>query len=737
MTATYRISIALLIAMGLFASGLANAQNDATGEEDSFVIEEVIVTAQKREESIHDIPVSVSALAGSKLEDIGASSLADYAAYVPGLNFSSGGSPGLSTITLRGVSPLGSTASVATYIDESPMVSSALFAAANTLTLDLFPYDIERIEVVRGPQGTLYGANALGGLLKYVTRRPGLDNFSGRAGADIRSIKSGGNGSFGLRGLVNIPIVPGEFAISASGFHQKTDGYIDNVNTGEKDVNEITQEGGRLAGLWVPNDRFSLYLSAIFQSTDADDANFAWYDFFTSEPLGGDLEMGYDLPNSFKQDIAFYSVIAEYDFGWADFVSATSYSDIESQSNSDFTPGFGSIIPVFTGGLIPSGVAPFDVDIDVKKFTQELRLASSGEHRVDWLIGAYYANESNDNNQLGSALTPDGTLIPGLNPIFVAIVPSEYEEIAVFGNLTFNVTDRFDITAGLRWTSNDQSFNQYTNGLLTGFIPTNGTGKSSEDVVTYSLSAPFHVTEDVMIYGRFATGYRPGGPNVLLPGVPPSVDADTLNSYEVGIKARIFDQLATVELSAFYNDWSDIQTHATTAAGLGYLVNSDSAEIRGIEFASFFYPAEGLQLGFNFAYTNAEFTSDSPSIGAVNGDPLPQVPEWQGAITFDYQRQMTGTLDWDIGGGWRYVGEQETYNVFFGPRTIRDYDILDLRTGISTDRWRISLFVKNVLDERAHLNESLEFDQLFGTPLFTRTSISQPRTIGLALDVEF
>lgn len=722
--------------VALLGAASAQAQDDELSSDTGAQRDVIVVTAQKREQTVFDVPASVTVVSGDYLEQIGATTLADYAALVPGLNFSSGGSPGQGSITLRGVSPLGSSSSVGVYLDDAPLGSSGIYARSAGFALDLFPYDIERIEVVRGPQGTLYGASAMGGILKYVSRRPNLEEFEARAGGDVRFIEGAGDASFGLRGNVSVPIVPGVFAVMLSGFQNETAGYIDNTMTGENDTNAVLQQGARLTALLTPSTRFSAVLTAMAQHTESDDNNWTWTDFNTADPLAGDLESQFPLRSPFDQDLRYFSATLNYSFDGADLTAVTAHSSVVSEQIQDVTPQLGSAVPLFTGGLVPAGLTPFLLNLDVEKLTQELRLASSEEGRFEWLIGAYYAKEDVDNNQTISALLPDETPISGLHPLGTAGVPSEYEEFAIFGDVTVRFSDRFDVTAGLRWTENEQTFNQLSGGALFGFVDTDYPGESSEEVVTYMVSPRFAVNDDVVIYGRYATGYRPGGPNVLLPNVPPTVEADTIESFELGLKAKLADGRLAVEASVYQNNWSDIQT-ATGAGGLTWLVNSDSAEIRGFEFSSLLYPADGLEIGANVAYVDAEFVSDSPGTGAVAGDPLPLVPEWQGAATLSYERPLANGLTANFGGAWRFVGDQVTYDLVYGSRTTPSFDSLDLRVGVSSGPWSVRVFANNVLDERAHLNDGLWYDQVTGAPLFTATSVSQPRTLGLSLDVRY
>ena len=232
---------------------------------------EIIVTAQKRTENMLDVPVSISVVDASRLQQGGSKQLTDYSAYVPGMQVDSAGTPGQTTVSLRGIGPLGSNATVGTYIDDAPIGSSGIYNSTNALSFELLPYDIERIEVLRGPQGTLYGASSIGGLIKYVTIAPALDEFEGRFGVEAVDVTDGSGNDFNYGARISFPLVKDSLGMSLSYARRELPAYVDNVQTGEADVNEGTQEGARIAILWQPSATTSVSLSAMRQEVDSDD----------------------------------------------------------------------------------------------------------------------------------------------------------------------------------------------------------------------------------------------------------------------------------------------------------------------------------------------------------------------------------------------------------------------------------------------------------------------------------
>ena len=360
----------------------------AAGQDTSAATQEgegelIVVTAQKREQRIQDVPISISVVDQEQILNSGASQLVDYAAYVPGLQVDNAGSPGRSTLSLRGVAPIGPSATVGIYLDDAPIGSSGIYNRSQVFTLDLLPYDIQRLEVLRGPQGTLYGASSIGGLLKYVTVQPNLSRVSVDAGAELFDVAHGDGLGWGLNAMVNIPIVTDELAVSASYSRRDTPGYVDNILTGDDDVNDAVQKGGRVALLWQPDPNLSVRLSALRQSVDSDNFSIV-YEGPGNGPLApgaGFLSTNSQLPEPFESDFEFYSGTIAYDFGFAEISSTTSYSKLDILETSDASRVFGTI----WGGL-----AIFPATLLQKKWTEEIRLTSASSNRFEWMIGFFF-----------------------------------------------------------------------------------------------------------------------------------------------------------------------------------------------------------------------------------------------------------------------------------------------------------------------------------------------------------
>ena len=725
---------------GLFtaASMVAVIAAMPAGAQEAGVIEtagEIVVTAQKRVQNVQDVPISISVISGDDLLDQGAASLVDYASYTPGMQVTNSGTPGQATITLRGIAPLNSAQTVGIYLDDGPVGSSSIYNRAGNFALDLLPYDIERVEVLRGPQGTLYGASSIGGLLKYVTVQPSTTDFSVRAGIEGFTIKDAGGLGWGAQTLVNVPIIRDKLAISGSFAWRSSPGWVDSVNNAAlRDQNNYEQRGGRVALLWQPTPELSVKLAGIWQTIDSE-GNASYAADLAGRRVGNGHSNNNFLAEPYAFNLDYYAATIDYDFGGVTLTSATTYSKTKSVQEQDATQIFGALFPLLTGGAIPAGLSPFTIDLGLKKWTQELRLASQGGGRFEWLIGGFFTDEKSSNYQIARSYDMDGNVIVPLDPLAIAQLPAAYKEYAVFGNGTFRFTDRLELTAGVRWARNEQDFRQISEGVI---VPTSNTpGSSAENVVTYSVSPQFRFSDDGMIYARVASGYRPGGPNVVLPGVPPTVDADRITNYEVGIKADLADRLLSVDVALFYMDWKDIQV-VRSFGGINGQANGGKAVSKGVEGTLILRPARGLSLTATGAYTDATLSEDVPEIDGLDGDRLPAVPKFSGALRADYQFDLGGSTTGNLGAGVRHTGPRLS-RVASDPLALREkpYTSLDVNASVTfADHWTVRAYARNLLNNKGDMSRGLATDGL-NRPTYVAISPLQPRTIGVALDMAF
>ncbi|KQZ71348.1 hypothetical protein ASE06_18085 [Sphingopyxis sp. Root214] len=696
---------------------------------------EIVVTAQKRTQNVQDVPISIAVVSGEALQEQGSASLVDYAGYVPGMNVSNGGTPGQTTITLRGVAPLNSAQTVGIYLDDAPVGSSAIYNRAGQFTIDLMPYDLERIEVLKGPQGTLYGASSIGGLVKYVTVQPDTREFKVRAGVEGFTIKDAGGIGWGGQVYVNAPIATDTLAISGSFAWRKTPGWVDSINNaGIKDQNDYEQRGGRAALLWQPTPELSVKLAGIWQSLDSD-GNGIYAADLTGKRLGNGHSYNNYVPESYDIDLDYYSATIDYDFGAATLTSATTYSKTQSAQVQDASYAFGVLFPLLTNGAIPPGITPFSLDLGLKKWTQEVRLASPSGGRFEWLVGGFFTDEETSNAQLVRSFDMAGNPIAPLDPLAIVGLPATYKEYAVFANATFKLSEQFEVTGGLRWARNEQTFTQISEGAI---VPTaNDPGESAESVWTFSVSPQFHINEDAMLYARVATGYRPGGPNVIVPNVPPSVDADRMTNYEVGLKADFAGRMVTVDAAFFWMDWTDIQV-TRAFGGVSGGANGGKATSKGFEGSLALRPAPGLTISATGSYTDATLSEDVPDISGAKGDRLPAVPKFSGALRADYEFELGGGNKGSFGAGIRHAGNRLSL-VESDPLVARAkaYTSVDLNASVTLgDHWTVRAYARNLFDNKGEMARSTLADGL-NRPSFLAISPLQPRTIGVALDMAF
>ena len=721
---------ASMAAMAAACPAQAQAQNAAAEENGG----DIVVTAQKRSQNLQDVPLSISVVSGDALQEQGAASLVDYGGYVPGMQVANSGTPGQARITLRGVAPLSAAQTVGIYLDDAPVGSSSIYNRGGNFALDLLPYDIERVEVLRGPQGTLYGASSIGGLLKYVTVAPSTKEFSVRAGVEAFSIKDAGGLGWGAQTMVNVPLVQDKLGISGSFSWRSSPGWVDSVKNPAQDQNDYEQRGGRVALLWQPVPQLTVKLSGIWQSIDSE-GNGNYAAGLNGVRVGNGHSSNNYVAEPYRFNLDYYAGTIDYDFGGATLTSATTYSKTKSVQEQDASYIYGALFPALTGNTVAPGITPFTIHLGLKKWTQELRLASPGGGRFEWMIGGFFTDETSSNAQIVRSYDMNRNVIPALDPLATVALPASYKEYAVFGNGTFRVTDRFEITGGVRWARNKQDFRQISEGAI---VPkADKPGQSSESVFTYSVSPQYRFSDNGMIYARAASGYRPGGPNVVLPGVPPTVDADQLTNYEVGVKADFADRMVSVDVALFYMDWKDIQV-VRSFGGVNGQANGGKAISQGVEGTLIIRPAHGLTLTATGAYTDATLSEDVPEIDGLDGDRLPAVPKFSGALRADYQFELGGGATGSFGAGIRHTGSRFSL-VESDPLVAlaKAYTSVDLNASVTfDDHWTVRVYARNLLDNKGEMNRATIADG-FNLPSYLSISPLQPRTIGVALDMAF
>jgi len=729
-----RVGSGLALAIVLACSAGAAAQTGQAVVEQGENADDIIVTAQKREEKLRDVPISISAVTGDQLTTQGASRFSDYAGYIPGMAFSASSVAGQGEINLRGVTTaLSPTASTAIYIDEVPTTTHGTWGGSGYKPIDLFPYDLERVEVLRGPQGTLYGDSTIGGLVKYVTRTADLDDFSGAAGVEGIAVTGGDGLGGGARAMVNVPIAPGIFGVRVSGFYQKNPGFVTNPLTGEEGTNETEQRGVRVAVRLSPSDAFSIDAQWLHSEFDGDGRSVTRLSPGTRQPLYGRDQYDFRLPEPTRQKFDLLSATARYDFGPVNLTSVTGYSRNFNDVKSDASSVLTGWIDMLTGGTVTDGLGAAEGPTVNKKFSQEVRLASAQDQRFTWQIGGYYSVEDTDTVQSYVPYRADGTVFSDLLEIYRDAVKSRYTDVSAFANATFKITDKWEVSGGIRHSRITDDFHEEAVGsFLSGSqtVPYFDDIKAKYKATTWSLTTRYIANDDLMMFARAASGFRAGGINYTWPGAQKSYDPDSLVSYEAGVRADFLNDKASIDLTVYYLDWKDFFILAFTpdAFEFGYQINGGKANGLGTEFTGTLRPVKGLTLTTTAAYYGLKVREDLPSIGAEAGDRTPTSPAWSGSVLANYTTPLSSNWNLNLGGGVRWASH--TWSRFVNdPRALRldGYAVVDLNAAISNDRWTVRGYVRNLANDRTFISDGG----------LNRGVLMNPRTMGLALDIKF
>jgi len=694
-------------------------------EQKSVQLEEVVVTAQKRQERLQDVPASVSAVTATTLNAIGANRMEDYVAMVPGLSLTDNSFTGGATqISIRGITTSSDESpTVGIYVDDAPFGSSTFLG---TITVpDLDPMDLTRVEVLRGPQGTLYGAGSMGGLLKYVTSQPDPTQLFGRIQLDGAQVDGGGSG-YGVRAAINVPL-NSTLALRVSGYDREDPGFINDRATRSNNVNVARFQGGRVALGWQPSDAWTFSLSALLQHQTANECPCVDYSPTTFKPLYGELnQVRAPGTGPSSQTVGIYSLHISGDLGWATLASSSSYSNQKVGFNNDFTGLFGPFLGSIFG--VTNGGAGLLENTALDRYTQEIRLSSPESGPLSWRLGAYYDHEHLSIKYHGTTFDATSGQPLGLPSIIEISRVVPFEEFAGFGDLTYRITPQADVTAGVRYSYNRQSQVETDSGRFEGPLSTTYE-HSTGNATTYLITPRYHLNDDTMIYARVASGYRPGGPNIVAPGVPSSYGSDSLTNYEIGVKADLLDRRASVDLSAYYIDWKNIQVSEDIGI---YTVhaNAGDATSKGLEATVSWRPVAALSLSGNASYTVARLGSNLPDGGGSKGEDLPNTPRWSGQLSADYEIPLRNSWRGLVGASYRYIG-QRTNQLAAPVWSLPAYEVVDLRIGVKDDRWAVMAYAKNLGDSRGESAATTALGPV------ARVTIIQPRTFGVSLSHSF
>jgi outer membrane receptor protein involved in Fe transport len=729
----------------------ADAAGAATGAEaQGTQVQEIVVTATRRSEAVQTVPGQVTALGSDALTKMQAKTFNDFATMVPGLSFQSN-SPTNNLIAIRGVASstaeLGS--AVAIYLDDVPLGASTQFGlGSQAFNFNLF--DMDRVEVLNGPQGTLYGANALGGALKYVTAAPDPSAFYGRIETEGSTTEHGSLND-GLRFMVNMPLLNNTAALRIDALQQFDSGYTQDPGLGLKDVGSARTYAGRAAFLDHVTPDLDVKLSLFGQEIKGEGEDVEFENPSTHQPSIGRYQQSYLFPQHEDNSVWMASGEVNYDLHWAKLTSITSYQQNHGTYDEDVSGFYDVLIPLFTA--TPStGTDPYDLfaDTNTKKFTEEVRLASPDNKHFEWTTGIFYTHEDTDETvNLLDRASPSGLLPAPFSSLpFSGFLPSVYQEVAVFADATYFITDRFDVTVGARYSHQTQTYS--SNIGYIGFGPPFGqinsfSSQSAQGVSTFLFNPRYRITDDVMVYGRVSSGFRPGGPNFVLPTsfnspVPAAFAPDRLWNYEIGEKSTFLDHKATLNVDVYDIEWHGIQT-TDNVNGINQLVNAGNARIQGAEAAFSYRPLPPLTLSGSAAYTDARLTTTAPVLGVdYSGARLPVSPKYNFAFTADYNFNL-GPRDRgfvEITDAW--VGDRTSG--YFGSLSnvlykLPAYNTVNINVGvILPNHVEVDAYLKNVFDTEGQLAADT-LNNVFNPEAGVPVTISLPRTFGLVLKVPF
>ena len=744
-------------------------------EEDDREIEVIVVTAQKREQSLLDVPFAISAVTQQEMEAAGVNSMADIFRRVPSLAIIDQGAARKNVI-IRGIQTETSTESSVNdvYLDEQRITS--VIATADPRT-----FDMERVEVLRGPQGTLFGGGSFSGTMRYITNRANVSEFETNVAASLSSTADAAGTNYSLDGMVNIPLVDDTFAIRLVGYTADDSGYLSNSLLGFDDVAGIENSGARIGMRWLPSDRLTIDFKYLLQ--DLEQSGFP-------EARGADpdnLEQGSVTltEERLTSKLQIHDLTWNYDLDFATLTSATGYLQFDFlRRNDDSLPfirdelGEDSLSASQALAMAPSALRLFtNDDNDNYTFTQEVRLASNidSDDRFAWLAGSYY-EIGDEAVALTEALAPGGgALFENANYngspadfFFMEQFVTELEQLAFFGEVTWFATDRLRATVGYRRSEFESSFiadeffgneaDDDGNVLMDVYAP-DPPPKETHNTFKFNLS--YDLNDDVMLYFQSAEGFQLGSSGIapalsprceglisdfldanglghlLQDGRLPGTKSDELLVREIGTKGVFSDGRGTFMAGFFHGDWKDIQVYVEIPpingeCDFGFGANAAAATSVGLEGEFSYAFTDRFTLSGAGSFVDATVDNDEPFLEARKGDRLPGSPDLQISLSGDYFWPLANGNQAFIRVDAQYIGEIIGSFTLGDARTVSgNYGLANLRVGMQSDRYEWSFFADNVTDNRALVFSNGVDDE------FRRTIMLQPRTLGLQFRSRF
>ena len=759
--------------VGLFAAGglsTAAAQETESARAQG-VLDEIIVTSTRRAESLNDAALSVAAIGGDELSRRGISGMEDYLATISGVSFLDQG-VGKNGFIIRGVSadPEGEAwrtgPSVGLYFGEVPLAGLGILGGGANIRL----VDMERVEVLRGPQGTLFGAGSLAGAIRNIPIAPNLNQVEGSLNVGYSSTAENGGGNNKLEGVINIPLIEDALAIRAVAYRHDNEGFIKNVRAtnpafsatlagagitnieNKNDIGAVEYTGGRISVLWTPVEELSFTLQHVQEEADQvghPEAQLATGGYTQARAPFGDLSLFSPIQQeSFSSgneeglnlDVEFTNLVIEYGFENADLLISSTVIDQQSYMARDLTSLFGS--PVIQQ-------VSYDADVTV----HEARLVSNLDGKLNYIVGAYYEDRDIDQPTHISfagdiSLSPFGTPFSPTNAMFSdEFNGSNFEQTAFFAELSYDITEQLTLTAGGRNYDYERTSLAIATGAFGETLATGGVVTKSDDSGTnYKVNLAYQPSDDNLFYVQWAEGFRPG--NVVNPPaanlcdvnddgildgtdveIRDSFDADSLETYEFGVKSTLMDNQLQVNASIYRSNWDGVPINIQSPTCLlSQTSNAGAARTQGFEVETLLNISSELQLIFGGSYVDAELTEDAVSLGGQSGDRLPGAPDYSLNLGLEYDFEFAGNPSY-VRGDYAYVSG---FHNDLAETSIEagDYGRVNIKTGMKIDNFHVELFGNNLTNE-----DAITWPGTF--VISARINRLMPRTLGLNVGYQF
>ncbi len=692
-------------------------------------LDSVFVTAARRREPVREVPLAVNVVPTVTLERKGARELADYVADQPGVSLTHGGAFS-GALSIRGLATASvGAASVGVYVDDVATGSSAPYGLGAVTPLDMGLLDLNHIEILRGPQGTLYGAGAMGGVVKYVTNEPDTGEFSGEVRLGVSSTQYGGIGNT-VSGVVNVPIKQDMAAVRVAAYSTHFGGYVDAIGgAAQQNVNSGTTTGARISGLLTPTKNLSIRLTAMNQEARRNGYDYEDLNPVTGQPNSGERTRRIGAPEPYSVRTNLFGLDIEYDMGWARLNAITSAQDVDLHGLADVTS---QLVPLLNGYGVPATSGWVDSLGTQHRISQEFRLTSRSSRELEWLAGLYINRER---ASTAGGYRFDTAAGPGTLNLYETNKPTTYRDLAAYGDVTWHATPRLALTGGVRVGRMEQTYTNNSSGLLAGGTSSNG-GSSKETATTWLATAGYTLDAQSSVYARIASGYRPGGPNGLLPitspAIKPMFTSDSLWSYEAGYKATLLDRTLSVEAALYDIEWSDI-LQPISDKGFGFFTNAGKARITGGELSLTWLPTADWRVEGSLSLIDARLLTDATGLTGHAGDAIPNTPRNSGTLALT-RTFGVGSHPAYAGLNLRHIGERHAG--FPGSTGLPDYptpaySAFGLQAGIDFDRFKLSAYVRNLTNTRGL--EAVAFTTLTAA----KAVVIEPRTIGMAVSASF